>query len=1143
MSFVVRQTQLLQRRGTTPAPENPQITADPLTINEDVNGEIAIVYNPANPNPVNWASLNVTVLSGNITANANKDASGSVSNSKIQIIPDAQWNGAASIEVTVEDDEANESDPLTVNITVNSVSDNPVLQNESLTINEDASGVITLNFSDAADGDTVVWASLEVVTHPAHGVVQLNTPGNGQITYSGAANNHTDVTFTVRVQDSTGAWSNTATMSVTIDPLADAPVLTSPIAFNFNEDVNGTLDIDASYFSADGTARRTTSGSIVCSTPTYGALDINQSTGVITYTANDPNWHGSDSFTVYVFDANNLQSNTATVNVTVSAVNDAPAAYDYTVDTIENNAIVFSLEDLNLALDFDDTIDWATAEVVDEATYGDVSITDGVVTYFPNANNQNDDSFTWRVQDDAGAWSNVATVYISVLESPILQALKALGAHAVYALNELSGGSFADSSGNANDAGAINGSGITYNAGTPASSQRGTGMDGSPQIQITDATTYINITDTSVKGAFGGSNFSVLIIVQEPDGTWSDAAQRQFFQVRENTGNEFHSIQVLTSGVVQWLSTINAEADSAQLGSAQTGTDHHVFATSFDDAANTLYYFRDATQEATDTNSQTPALDVPNTNVRIGNAATSAAEIRLSYFSVFTTTLTAAQVASVYNAWAQRYNYQSLRQLAAAKGCHVGVAVPNEYASKSSTYRNTVEADFSIMSTENACKYSTLYWAGLNSPNWDELEEIILAADARGIRHALHPLFWHADNAYIDNEIADTEVAAKAEITRRIVELRNKYDAEGWSEPFLIDVCNEIIVTDSSEASAGRPLRQDNQWTAKFNNNSSAVGTQASARAWIDYCFIETRKYFPNSLLVLADYRNDKAGYWKGDAFYNLVEDMVNDGIPIDGVHFQGHWEHYTGGAKYLYDSTVITQINKFKALTNYRGKAMYVGWSELDVRLSPYTPNTAISPLTVSSSSTGSTLDMPQNIFDSAMPGIYKVYNLTDGTSRNISGYTDGNTVTVDSAINDTWDGDVVYLSIEVMGTVSASSSGTSLIATASVFDADMVGYSVMNLNTGDVAEITAYTSATQVTLSKSIGDTWDGHTFYIGQDALLYNVMKNTAALVDYIGFWNVKRDESWHGTHNNCTLRAEDLSKLSAWNYVARGIYNAS
>ena len=65
--------------------------------------------------------------------------------------------------------------------------------------------------------------------------------------------------------------------------------------------------------------------------------------------------------------------------------------------------------------------------------------------------------------------------------------------------------------------------------------------------------------------------------------------------------------------------------------------------------------------------------------------------------------------------------------------------------------------------------------------------------------------------------------------------------------------------------------------------------------------------------------------------------------------------------------------------------------------------------------------------------------------------------------------------------GTVSSSSTSTTLVTTGSVFNNGMVGDTVYNSTEEESAEITAYSSATTVTLDTTIGDTWDGDTVYI--------------------------------------------------------------
>lgn len=62
---------------------------------------------------------------------------------------------------------------------------------------------------------------------------------------------------------------------------------------------------------------------------------------------------------------------------------------------------------------------------------------------------------------------------------------------------------------------------------------------------------------------------------------------------------------------------------------------------------------------------------------------------------------------------------------------------------------------------------------------------------------------------------------------------------------------------------------------------------------------------------------------------------------------------------------------------------------------------------------------------------------------------------------------------------TVSGSSSGTTLVSTTSVFTNGMVGLNIYNSTTATLSTITAYTSATTVTIASS--QSWNGNTVYI--------------------------------------------------------------
>ena len=119
----------------------------------------------------------------------------------------------------------------------------------------------------------------------------------------------------------------------------------------------------------------------------------------------EANYNGTDSFSYKVNDGE-LDSNLATITLTVTAVNDAAVAGDAAVSLAEDGSSRIDL--VALASDIDSAT--LTASIVAGAQHGQVSLNaDGSFTYTPDADYNGTDSFTYRV-NDGEVDSNVATV-------------------------------------------------------------------------------------------------------------------------------------------------------------------------------------------------------------------------------------------------------------------------------------------------------------------------------------------------------------------------------------------------------------------------------------------------------------------------------------------------------------------------------------------------------------------------------------------------------------------------------------------------------------------------------------------------------------------------------------------------------------
>src|SRR5262249_6212438 len=125
----------------------------------------------------------------------------------------------------------------TIDIAVQTVADDPIAQDDDDTLSEDTATTIPV-LSNDSDPDNLSGPANAGLTgvkiegqHPMVGkpitlasgaTVTLNA--SGTITYTPAANQNGSDSFTYQVSDSSGATSNTATVSITITAVNDAPV-------------------------------------------------------------------------------------------------------------------------------------------------------------------------------------------------------------------------------------------------------------------------------------------------------------------------------------------------------------------------------------------------------------------------------------------------------------------------------------------------------------------------------------------------------------------------------------------------------------------------------------------------------------------------------------------------------------------------------------------------------------------------------------------------------------------------------------------------------------------------------------------------------------------------------------------------------
>lgn len=381
----------------------PNAVNDSASTNEDIAVAISVLANDSDIDD----SLNLTsvaIASGPAHGSATVNTTTGV----VTYTPAANFNGSDSFTYTVRDQSGAVSNAATVSVTVAAVNDAPVAVADSATTPEDTQVTINVaaNDTDIDTGDAVVASTLVITTAPAHGTAVVS---NGQIRYTPALNFNGADSLAYTIEDSHGAVSNAATVLINVTGVNDLPVAANDSA-TVQEDGSVQITVTANDSDADGTLDLTTVQIVTAAS--HGSTAVNAVTGVVTYTP-AANYYGADSFRYVVRDNSNGVSNMATVSLTVTAVNDAPIARADTVTASEDTALRINVTGNDE--DIDGSLNLSTLAIVTAASHGTaVGQTDGTVLYTPSRDYNGADSFSYRLQDDAGTWSAPALVSVTV---------------------------------------------------------------------------------------------------------------------------------------------------------------------------------------------------------------------------------------------------------------------------------------------------------------------------------------------------------------------------------------------------------------------------------------------------------------------------------------------------------------------------------------------------------------------------------------------------------------------------------------------------------------------------------------------------------------------------------------------------------
>ncbi len=232
------------------------------------------------------------------------------------------------------------------------------------------------------------------------------------------------------------------------------------------------------------------------------------------------------------------------------------------------------------------------------------------------------------------------------------------------------------------------------------------------------------------------------------------------------------------------------------------------------------------------------------------------------------------------------------------------------------SHREIIEGQLNSLTAENAMKPDYLQ-PREGVFNFVEPDKMVAFAQEHGMQVRGHTLVWHAQTPdwffrdksgkRIDEKDVVTEEDRQLVIERLEAHIEAVMNHFG-DKVYVWDVANEVVTDD-----AGRIHRLDSPWIRTIGED------------FIKIAFRKAREVNPDIGLFYNDY-NAVAPYKRG-RIISMLKDMINDGVPIDGMGIQAHWG---------VDGPSIGEIED--ALKMYADLGLEIHITEMDVGIGNFT-------------------------------------------------------------------------------------------------------------------------------------------------------------------------------------------------------------
>lgn len=200
-------------------------------------------------------------------------------------------------------------------------------------------------------------------------------------------------------------------------------------------------------------------------------------------------------------------------------------------------------------------------------------------------------------------------------------------------------------------------------------------------------------------------------------------------------------------------------------------------------------------------------------------------------------------------------------------------------------YGTLLDKHFNSISAENHMKPDAIQPTE-GEFTWGEADQLVEYAEANGMEIWGHTFLWHTDQTPewwfeypadhpnagepIGNSEEDRQIM-RDRLASHIGAIADRYGDRIWAW----DVVNEVISDNNAE------VYRQSRWFEIFEGHSYIAEAFEISRQQFDEAGASDVKLFIN------DYGTENPG--KRDNLYNLVEEMLADGVPVDGVGHQTH--------------------------------------------------------------------------------------------------------------------------------------------------------------------------------------------------------------------------------------------------------------